>query len=212
MDREAWQQFMESQRVGHDLVTKHTSTTRKTGGRSKGDASCPTNLPESSPLESILAEPWVHRQEGSLVSQGNLETNPINIKPKTVSQVAGSLGPPSYCSFPGEPLHNKVSCFASTCVSSNNSLLSVRQELTPVTYIHCAKIPHFQLINTFITSPFLFCLIRTFKSHSLLTNFSYTIQCYQLYLPYYTLDPQTLFKGFPCGSAGKECGRPGFDP
>ena len=58
MDREAWQQFMESQRVGHDLVTKHTSTTRKTGGRSNGDASCPTNLPESSPLESILAEPW----------------------------------------------------------------------------------------------------------------------------------------------------------
>ena len=40
MDRGAWQQFMESQRVGHDLVTKHTSTTRKTRERSK--ASCPT--------------------------------------------------------------------------------------------------------------------------------------------------------------------------
>ena len=65
MDRGAWQQFMELQRVGCDLVTKHTSTTRKTRERSKGDASCPTNLLESSPLASTLAEPWVNHQEGS---------------------------------------------------------------------------------------------------------------------------------------------------
>ena len=58
--------------------------------RSKGDAICPTNLPESSSLESILAG-CVYHQEGPwvrMLARDNLETNPITIIPETVSHVA----------------------------------------------------------------------------------------------------------------------------
>ena len=49
------------------------------------------------------------------------ETNPITIEPETASHVTELLST-------GVPLPNKISCFVSTCVSSDDSFPSVRQE------------------------------------------------------------------------------------
>ena len=58
--------------------------------------------------------------ESKWLARDNLETNPITINPETASHVAEQ---PSW-------IPNKVPCLISTCVSSDNSFLSVRQEPT----------------------------------------------------------------------------------
>ena len=93
------------------------------------------HFPESLLLASILAEQCVcHRKDSELerLAKDHPETNPITIKPETVSHVAElfSWVPLPYCSPPGCPFPNKISCFVSTCVSSDNSFPSVRQEPT----------------------------------------------------------------------------------
>lgn len=77
---------------------------------------CPTNFPESSSLESILAEWWTRlRKDPELkwLATYNPETNPITIKSNPVSHMAEQLSwtpLPSY-SPTQAPLPNKVSCF-----------------------------------------------------------------------------------------------------
>ena len=67
-----------------------------------------------------------------MIGQTQPKTNLITIKPETASHVSeqSSWVPFPYCSPPGEPLPNKVSCLVSTWVSVDNSLLNVRQEPT----------------------------------------------------------------------------------
>ena len=62
----------------------------------------PTKLPESS-LEPILAEWWMHHQEGPWVrvtGQGQPRTNPITIKPDTASHMAEQF---SWIPLPSSP-------------------------------------------------------------------------------------------------------------
>ena len=59
------------------------------------------------------------------LAQDHPETNPITIKP---TQQSSSPGFPYPTALHWVPFPNKVSCFVSTCVSSDNSFLSVRQE------------------------------------------------------------------------------------
>jgi len=71
----------------------------------------------------------------------NLKTNPINTKPKTVSHrqssSPGFLYLPALCHM---PLPSKVSCFVSTCVSSDSSFLSGRQK-TPFQALEGVPLP-----------------------------------------------------------------------
>ena len=88
--------------------------------RSKEERSCqnicPTNLPESFSLESILVEQWVCHQEEA---RGNLETNSITIKPETASHMVEQFSwvPLPCCSPLGSPFPIK-SLALSACVSS----------------------------------------------------------------------------------------------
>ena len=92
----------------------------------------------SQPPRIFLTERWVHDQEGPWVrrnmgqvrwlARDNLKTNPITIKPETVSHVAERFSwvPLPYCSPPRCPFPIKSFYFVSTCVSSGNSFTSVR--------------------------------------------------------------------------------------
>ena len=96
----------------------------------------PINLAETSVLKSILAErcayhqdtPWVRPNMGQ--TRDNLETNPITVKPKTVSHMATQFFwvPLINFSSPQASVPNKVFCFVSMCGSLDNSFPSVRQE------------------------------------------------------------------------------------
>ena len=70
------------------------------------------------------------RTLSEFLAKDNPETNPITKKPKTASHVTEQFSwvPLPYCSPPGCPFPIKISCFVSTCVCSDNSFLSVRQE------------------------------------------------------------------------------------
>ena len=69
------------------------------------------------------------------MAKDHQESNPITIKPQTASHVTQLF---SWVPFPyftillstQVPFPNKVSCFVSTCVSSDNSFPSVRQKLS----------------------------------------------------------------------------------
>ena len=86
---------------------------------------CPTNLPESSLMESILAEQCMNQQEGPCIRMIGHKTQ--DYEPCGRGVLLGSL---SRLLSTQAPLLNKVSCCVSTCVSSDNSFLSVRQEPT----------------------------------------------------------------------------------
>ena len=64
------------------------------------------------------------RTESKWSTKDNLETNPITIK----SVWEFSWFPLPYCSPPRGTFPDKISCFVSTCVSLDNSFLTVRQE------------------------------------------------------------------------------------
>ena len=111
------------------LISHHQPEVWK---RSKGDTTCPTN----SQNPSHLHPSWLNRacttskdSESERLAKDNPETNPITIKPKTASHgravLLGSL--PLLLSTQA-PFPNKISCFVSTCVSSENSFPSVKQE------------------------------------------------------------------------------------
>ena len=70
------------------------------------------------------------KTESEWLAKDNLETNPITIKPKTASPVTElfSLGSLTLLLSTRVPFPSKISCFVSTCVSLDNSFLSVREE------------------------------------------------------------------------------------
>ena len=114
-------------------------TTRNIWERSKGErrpqSICPTNLPESFWLESSLAEQFECHQEGSWV-RGVSQRQPRNQPHHHKTWDCKPCGKATLLGFlilqlsAQVPLPNKVSCFVSMCVSSDNSFLSVRQEPT----------------------------------------------------------------------------------
>ena len=58
--------------------------------------------------------------QSECLARANLETNPINIKPETVSGRAVLLGCLTLLLSAQGPLPNKVSCLVSTCISLDN--------------------------------------------------------------------------------------------
>ena len=103
--------------------------------RSKGDTRCPTTSQNPSHWSpSWLSKVWTTKKdsESEWLAKDNPETNPITIKPETVSHLAEQFSwvPLPYCSPPGGPLPNKISCFVSTYISLDNSFPSVRWEPT----------------------------------------------------------------------------------
>ena len=94
---------------------------------------CPTNLPESSFLESVLAEQCQVRTtskdpESEWLARDSLETNLITPKPETVSHAAEQFSwvPCPSCSLPRCPF--PIKSFALSAHVSENSFPSVRQK------------------------------------------------------------------------------------
>ena len=85
------------------------------------------------PLDSIHLG-WVMRvtrkdSELEWLAKDNPVTNPITIKPENASHVAEQFSwVPLPTALHQVPFPNKISCFVSTCVSLDNSFLSVTQE------------------------------------------------------------------------------------
>ena len=114
--------------------TNKPPSTGRVQERSKSDTTCPTTSQNPSRwYPSALNKVCTTKKdsESEWLAKDNPETNPIAIKPETGSHMPEefSLFPLPYCSLPGR-LFPVVSCFVSTCVSSNNSYPSVRQEPT----------------------------------------------------------------------------------
>ena len=119
---------------GKEHETNKPPPTGRVQERSKGDTTCPTTSQNPSHCHpSLLSNVRTTRKdsEPEWLAKDNPETNPIIIKP-TVSHVAEQFSwvPLPYCSLPGHPFPNKISCFVNTCVSSDNSFLSIRPEST----------------------------------------------------------------------------------
>ena len=101
--------------------TNKSPQTGRTQERSKVDATWPTNLPESSSLESILAEQCVHHQDGPWVTvigqrqPGNsfYHRKTWGCQPRGRAVLLGSL---TLLLFTQAPLSNKASYLLSTCV------------------------------------------------------------------------------------------------
>ena len=121
---------------GKEHGTNNPPPTGRVWERSKWDTICPTtsqnpSLWHSSWLNKACTtrkNSWV-RIELEWLAEDNPETNSITIKPQTASHVTElfSWVPLPYCSPSGCPFPNKISCFVSTCVSSDNLFPSVRQ-------------------------------------------------------------------------------------
>ena len=118
---------------GKEQGTNKPPPTRRVRERSKGDTTCPTTS-QNPPLwhQSWLNKACTTRKdsESEWLAKDNPETNPITIKPETVSHSdrAVLLGSLTLLLATEVPFPNKISCFVSTCVSSDNSFLSVGQE------------------------------------------------------------------------------------
>ena len=115
--------------------TNKPPPTRRVWERSKGDTVCPTTSHNPShwhPSQLSNASASRKDSESEWLAKDNLETNPITIKPETVSHVAeqSSWFPLTQLLSNGVPLPIKVSGFVSACVSLDNSFLSVRQAPT----------------------------------------------------------------------------------
>ena len=112
--------------------TNKPPPTRRVWERSKGDAMCSTtsqNLSCCHPSWLSNARTTRKGPESEWLARGNLETNPITIKPKTASRMAeqSSWVPLPSCSLPRHPFPIK-SLALSARVSSDNSFLSIGQK------------------------------------------------------------------------------------
>ena len=88
---------------GKDHGTNKPPPTRRVQEWSKGDTTCPTTSQNPSPWHpSWLNKVYTTRKdsESEWLAKDNPETNPINIKPETVSHVAAQFSwvPLPYCS------------------------------------------------------------------------------------------------------------------
>ena len=118
---------------GNENGTNKPPPTRIVLERSKGDTTCPT----TSQNPSHWQPSWLNKactttrknSESKWLAKDDLETNPIIIKPETepygravlLASLTQLLS--TWVSFP-----NKIPCFVSTCVSSDNSFPSVGPE------------------------------------------------------------------------------------
>ena len=98
--------------------------------RSKGDTTCLT----TSQNPCLWHPSWLNKacttrkdSESEWLAKDNPETNLITIK-DCEPRRAVLLGSLTLLLSPRVPFPNKISCFVSTCVSLDNSFLSVRQE------------------------------------------------------------------------------------
>ena len=119
---------------GKEYGTNKPPPTGRVQERSKGDTVCPSTSQNPSCWHpSWLSNAWATRKdtETEWWAKDNPETNPINIKPKSVSHTAEQFSwvPLPYCSPPGCPFSIKYLALSAR-VSSDNSFLSVRQEPT----------------------------------------------------------------------------------
>ena len=117
---------------GEEQQTNKPPLTRRVWERSKGDTTCLTTS-QNPPLwhPSWLNKACTTRKdsESEWLAKDNLETNPITIKPNCEPRGrAVLLGSLTLLLSTRVPFPNKISCFVSTCVSSDNSFPSVRQE------------------------------------------------------------------------------------
>ena len=119
---------------GKEQGTNKPPPTGRVKERTKGDTTCPT----TSQNPSLLHASWLNKacttskdSESEWLAKDIPETNHFTIKPdceprgRTV--LLGSL---TLLLSTRVPFPNKISCFVSTCVSSDNSFLSVRQKLS----------------------------------------------------------------------------------
>ena len=116
---------------GKEHGTNKPPATGRIWERSKGETMCPT----TSQNPSHWNPSWLRTVcatrincESEWLARNNRETNPIIIKQqcnKAVLLVSLILLLSTWV-----PLPNKASCFVSTCVSLDNSFLSLRQETT----------------------------------------------------------------------------------
>ena len=118
---------------GKEHGTNRPPSTERVQEMSKGDTTCPT----ASQNPFLWHPSWLNKvcttrkdSEPEWLAKDNRETNPITIKLKTASPCgrAAPLGSLTLLLSTRVPLPNKISCFVSTCVSSDNLFLSVRQE------------------------------------------------------------------------------------
>ena len=83
--------------------TNKPPSTRRVPERLKGDTTCPTTSQNPCWHPSWLSDVWTTRKdsESEQLAKDNPETNPITIKPETVSHVAEQFWVPlPYCSPP----------------------------------------------------------------------------------------------------------------
>ena len=117
---------------GKEHGTKKPPPTRRVQKRSKGNTTCLTTSQNPSHWHpSWLNKAWTTRKdsESEWLAKDDLETNPITIKPETEPYGrAVLLGSLTLLLSTPVPFPNKISCFVSTCVSSDNSFPSVTQE------------------------------------------------------------------------------------
>ena len=101
--------------------------------RSKGDTTCLT----TSQNRSLWHPSWLNKacttrkdSESEWLAKDNPETNTVTIKPWDCKPCGSAvlLGSLTLLLSTQVPFPNKISCFVSTCVSSDNSVPSVRQE------------------------------------------------------------------------------------
>ena len=112
--------------------TNKPPPTGRVQDRSKGDTTCLT----TSQNPSLWHPSWLNKacttrkdSESEWLAKDNPETNPITIKPETVGHEAEQFSwVPLVLLSTRAPFPNKISCFVSTCVSSDNWFPSVRQE------------------------------------------------------------------------------------
>ena len=121
---------------GKEHRTNKPPSTGRVWERSKGNTTCPT----TSQNPSVWHPSWLNKvyttrknYESEWLAKDNPEANPITIeprdcKPRDRAVLLGSLTPLLSTRV---PFPNKISCFVSTCVSSDNSFPSVRQEPSP---------------------------------------------------------------------------------
>ena len=97
---------------GKEHRTNKPPPTRRVRERAKGDTTCPT----ASQNPSLWHPYWLNKvcttrkdSESEWLAEDNLETNPITIKPGTVSHVAEQFSwvPWPSCSPPGHPFPRK---------------------------------------------------------------------------------------------------------
>ena len=127
---------------GKEHGTNKPPPTGRVRERSKGDTICPiTSQNPSHWHPSWLNKACTTRKDCKLewLAKDNPETNPVTIKLEMATWQSSSPGfPDPIALYPGS-LSNKISCFVSTCVSSDKSFLSGRQKSS----FHPGKRPPF---------------------------------------------------------------------